>query len=246
MTRKLPLEGGATVTSYLTELADIIARVRASNRPEFGAMPQRLTEALTGLQSATLWMALMLQSEPESALASATPFLRLMSLTAGGAYLAKGALAEDGASPRVALARFFAENLLPERRRWPKPCRAAPTPCLSMRTGLSSHDAKFSNGSGVRMSAEIEVSQSGGVQLLRIVRPEKKNALTGAMYAALADAIEASDSDASVAAHVIIGSGGVFTAGNDLGDFLATARGTGSLGLMSCVSSVSCPSSRSR
>ncbi len=55
-----------------------------------------------------------LQGAPETALASATPFLRLMSLTAGGAYLAKGALAEDPASPRVAIARFFAENLLTE------------------------------------------------------------------------------------------------------------------------------------
>jgi hypothetical protein len=37
-----------------------------------------------------------------------------MSLTAGGTYLAKGALGEDAASPRVAIARFFAENLLTE------------------------------------------------------------------------------------------------------------------------------------
>jgi hypothetical protein len=59
-------------------------------------------------------MGLMLKSEPEAALASATPYLRLMSLTAGGTYLAKGALAEDAASPRVAVARFFAENLLTE------------------------------------------------------------------------------------------------------------------------------------
>jgi alkylation response protein AidB-like acyl-CoA dehydrogenase len=114
VTRKLPLEGGATVTSYLAELAGIIGNVRVSNRPEFGNMGQRLTEALSGLQSATLWMALMLQSAPEAALASATPYLRLMSLTAGGAYLAKGALTEEGASPRVAIARFFAENLLTE------------------------------------------------------------------------------------------------------------------------------------
>jgi hypothetical protein len=77
-------------------------------------MAQRLTEALTGLQTATLWMGLMLKSEPEAALASATPYLRLMSLTAGGTYLAKGALSEDASSPRVALARFFAENLLTE------------------------------------------------------------------------------------------------------------------------------------
>jgi alkylation response protein AidB-like acyl-CoA dehydrogenase len=114
VTRKLPLEGGAVVTSYLAELAVVIAEVRASNRPEFGAMPRRLTEALSGLQTATLWMALMLQSAPESALASATPFLRLMSLVAGGTYLAKGALSEEASSPRVAIARFFAENLLTE------------------------------------------------------------------------------------------------------------------------------------
>jgi len=114
VTRKLPLDGGATVTAYLAELAEIIGNVRASNRPEFGHMPERLTQALTGLQTATLWMAMTLQSAPEAALASATPFLRLMSLTAGGAYLAKGALAEDPASPRVAIARFYAENILPE------------------------------------------------------------------------------------------------------------------------------------
>ena len=39
-----------------------------------------------------------------------------MSLTTGGAYLAKGALAKDPASPYVAIARFFAENVLPETR----------------------------------------------------------------------------------------------------------------------------------
>lgn len=77
-------------------------------------MAQRLTDALTGLQSATLWMGQMLQSSPEQALASATPFLRLISLTAGGVYLAKGALSEDASSPRIAIARFFAENLLTE------------------------------------------------------------------------------------------------------------------------------------
>jgi alkylation response protein AidB-like acyl-CoA dehydrogenase len=114
VTRKLPLDSGGVVARYLSELADVIANVRASNRPEFGVMAQRLTEALTGLQTATLWMGLMLKSEPEAALASATPYLRLMSLTAGGTYLAKGALAEDAASPRVAVARFFAENLLTE------------------------------------------------------------------------------------------------------------------------------------
>jgi enoyl-CoA hydratase/carnithine racemase len=80
------------------------------------------------------------------------------------------------------------------------------------------------------MTADVEVSRADGAQVLRLTRPEKKNALTGAMYAALSDAIEAGDDDSSVAAHVVVGSGGVFTAGNDLGDFLATSQGTGDVG----------------
>jgi enoyl-CoA hydratase/carnithine racemase len=79
------------------------------------------------------------------------------------------------------------------------------------------------------MTADVDISVTDGVQVLRSTRAAKKNALTGAMYAALCDAIEAGDDDHAIAAHVIAGSGGVFTAGNDLGDFLATARGTGDL-----------------
>jgi enoyl-CoA hydratase/carnithine racemase len=79
------------------------------------------------------------------------------------------------------------------------------------------------------MTPNIAVELDQGVQLLRIVRPEKKNALTGEMYAALSDALERAERDASIAAHIITGSNGLFTAGNDIADFLATARGTGGL-----------------
>ncbi|HML29685.1 MAG TPA: crotonase/enoyl-CoA hydratase family protein [Hyphomicrobium sp.] len=79
------------------------------------------------------------------------------------------------------------------------------------------------------MTAEIAIWRDGAVQVLRLSRPAKKNALTGAMYGALADAIEAGDADETIAAHLITGSNGVFTAGNDISDFLATARGTGDL-----------------
>ncbi|MBA3518106.1 MAG: acyl-CoA dehydrogenase C-terminal domain-containing protein, partial [Rhizobiales bacterium] len=53
------------------------------------------------------------------ALAGATPYLRLFGLAAGGAYLAKGALASlvdsaPEAALRIATARFFAEQLAPE------------------------------------------------------------------------------------------------------------------------------------
>jgi enoyl-CoA hydratase/carnithine racemase len=68
---------------------------------------------------------------------------------------------------------------------------------------------------------EVIITRADAVQLLRINRPDKKNALTRPMYKALCDAIEEGDADPSIAAHVIAGTGGMFTAGNDIKDFLA-------------------------
>jgi alkylation response protein AidB-like acyl-CoA dehydrogenase len=115
VTRKLPLNGGATVKAYFEELAATATEVQASNRPEFGRMGERLAETLAALQEASLWMSKMLSTNPEAALAGATPYQRLFSLAAGGHYLAKGALAaaRDGAAgaSHIAIARFFAENI---------------------------------------------------------------------------------------------------------------------------------------
>ncbi len=77
--------------------------------------------------------------------------------------------------------------------------------------------------------SDIEIARAGGAQLIRFTRAAKRNALTGAMYAAMLDAFDAGDRDPSVAAHAILGSGGIFTAGNDIVDFLATARGADGL-----------------
>ena len=77
------------------------------------------------------------------------------------------------------------------------------------------------------MIKEIEVSRRGPVQIIRINRPEKKNALTGDMYLALGEAFAAGDAAPDVAAHAIFGSGGAFCAGNDIGDFLALSKGGG-------------------
>ena len=117
VTRKLPLEGGKVVEAYIGELKGVVDEVRASNRPEFGRMGERLGEAVAALAEASRWMGGALQKNPEAALAGATPYLRLFGLAAGGIYLAKGALAAarngSGASPGqpIAIARFFAENL---------------------------------------------------------------------------------------------------------------------------------------
>jgi enoyl-CoA hydratase/carnithine racemase len=77
------------------------------------------------------------------------------------------------------------------------------------------------------MTQEIDIAASGGVQVIRFRRAEKKNAFTGPMYAAMSRALEAAEADASIAAHVFIGSGGVFSAGNDINDFLRRAEAAG-------------------
>jgi enoyl-CoA hydratase/carnithine racemase len=67
---------------------------------------------------------------------------------------------------------------------------------------------------------EVTVSEAGGVRWIRMARPEKKNALTPAMYDAMAQAIASAEDDLTVGAIVLASQGPTFTAGNDLGDFL--------------------------
>ena len=76
------------------------------------------------------------------------------------------------------------------------------------------------------MSEHIKIEKDGGILSLTMARPDKKNALTNAMYGALADAIEAAETDTSVRVVLIRGEGDMFTSGNDLGDFAAIASGS--------------------
>jgi enoyl-CoA hydratase/carnithine racemase len=66
----------------------------------------------------------------------------------------------------------------------------------------------------------IAVKTINGVARIAIARPEKKNAITVAMYQAMADAIGAAHDDGAVRAILIHGEPDIFTAGNDLEDFL--------------------------
>ena len=67
---------------------------------------------------------------------------------------------------------------------------------------------------------DILVHADAGVMTLTFHRVDKKNSITRAMYAALADALEAAVQDASVRVVVLQGDPTVFSAGNDIGDFL--------------------------
>lgn len=76
------------------------------------------------------------------------------------------------------------------------------------------------------MSDLVLVSDDGPVRMIRMNRPDKKNALTMAMYDAMAAAIETAPA-ANVRCLVIGGAPTVFCAGNDIGDFLQAATGGG-------------------
>jgi alkylation response protein AidB-like acyl-CoA dehydrogenase len=145
VTRKLPVSGGGVVRGYLDELRRTVGSVKAANDPAFGATGERLDEAVESLAQASEWMLARLPTAPDAALAGATPYLRLFGLAAGGARLAEEALAAsrhagdaDAADKpgRIAVARFFAENL------------AAPAPALA-RVVITGADAVLSAAAGI-------------------------------------------------------------------------------------------------
>jgi len=81
------------------------------------------------------------------------------------------------------------------------------------------------------MSDLVLVTDDGPVRTIRMNRPDKKNALTLAMYEAMAAGIEGAVSNPTLRCLLIAGAPTVFCAGNDIGDFLAAASQGGALGI---------------
>ena len=75
--------------------------------------------------------------------------------------------------------------------------------------------------------SEVTTALNDGVLTVTISRPEKKNALTDAMYGALADALEQAEASADIRVVVLRAEGEIFSAGNDLGEFAAQSRNQG-------------------
>lgn len=69
--------------------------------------------------------------------------------------------------------------------------------------------------------SEIETRLDDGVLTVTLNRPDKKNAITQAMYAALAEATERARADPAVRVLLFRAEGDSFSAGNDIGDFIA-------------------------
>lgn len=119
--RKLPLADGNRVREMIAGYRRSAEHARTINDPAFKRVGDRLVAAVDALERATDFMFANLKSNPNAALAGATPYLRLFALASGGASLADQALAARVAmaagdtdprqSRRIADARFFAENL---------------------------------------------------------------------------------------------------------------------------------------
>ncbi|CAG9221137.1 Enoyl-CoA hydratase [Paraburkholderia tropica] len=75
------------------------------------------------------------------------------------------------------------------------------------------------------MTPEIQVELADGVLIATMSRPDKKNALTNAMYGALADAVARANDDDAIRVLLIQADGDLFTAGNDVSEFAAQAMG---------------------
>ena len=75
------------------------------------------------------------------------------------------------------------------------------------------------------MTAPVTVTDEGAVRIIRLNRPEKKNALTLAMYAEMARALREADQSDAIRCGMIAGVPGAFCAGNDITDFLNASSG---------------------
>lgn len=119
--RKLGLSDGDTVKREVADMRAALEALHKTNADSFGDLFPRLSEAVEALERATAFIMKILPTNPEDALAGATPYLRLFAVARGGAALARGALAahrlacqgetDPALAARIATARFFAENI---------------------------------------------------------------------------------------------------------------------------------------
>jgi enoyl-CoA hydratase/carnithine racemase len=70
------------------------------------------------------------------------------------------------------------------------------------------------------MNEHVRVERNGGVLRITLARPERRNAITVAMYEALAEAVAGASGDPAIRVMTLLGEGQDFAAGNDLADFL--------------------------
>jgi alkylation response protein AidB-like acyl-CoA dehydrogenase len=119
VTRKIGLSGGVAVASLFAELRGDADRATSSASTDMAHIGKAASAAIDTAKTVTATLLDTLQRSPADALGVATPYLRLMALTIGGALLTRGALAglatnDPAGQARVALARYFVDHLMVE------------------------------------------------------------------------------------------------------------------------------------
>jgi len=112
--RKLSVDGGAMARSMIAGIAATGAELAGAGAG-FAVIAEGVVAAAEAAREATDWM--LAAAEPNDRAAGGTPYLRLLALALGAAYLGRGALAARGtagAEARLALARFFATQIAPQ------------------------------------------------------------------------------------------------------------------------------------
>ena len=117
--RKLGVRGGASVKEFLATMREVEAEL-ANAGDEFNSIREELRRQFDALEKATAWMLRTGPSDPNALLSGSTPYLRMWGLCVGGWLMARSALAGSAtddaelADTQLVLARFYAEQLLPQ------------------------------------------------------------------------------------------------------------------------------------
>ncbi len=120
--RKLPLENGAVLTSLITEMTEVVARM--NNYDQLSVFRDNMTEAIQGLADTSSWLGERLaKGDIQSALAGATPYMKQIGTVVGGWLMARSVLAALGQpagydsrflASKINTSRFYGEQLLPQ------------------------------------------------------------------------------------------------------------------------------------
>ncbi|HEX5365666.1 MAG TPA: acyl-CoA dehydrogenase [Acidimicrobiales bacterium] len=122
--RKLPMRGGGVIADHLAAVDATAAELSAAEDEALSTIGKRLADAHACLRSTTDWLLANGSADPTSALAGATPYLRMCGIVTGGWLLARSARAArrlldagegdpDLLAQKLVTARFYAEQLLP-------------------------------------------------------------------------------------------------------------------------------------
>ena len=122
--RKLGVRSGASFLEFIGQMREVLPELEAAGE-KFSSIHTELSRQLDTLEKTTGWMLRTGMSDPNSVLAGSAPYLRMWGLVVGAWLLARSALAaatlgasspsdEGLAEAQLVLARFYAQQLLPQ------------------------------------------------------------------------------------------------------------------------------------